>query len=72
MKRKRLDRPVRIKGWIPASLEARIDMLLWSDLEQRMPHRAWSDLVEGLLRSWLKEQGTASQLTRSQQTETAE
>lgn len=50
----KLDRPVEKSISLPQSLHTRIELLLFSDLEGRVPHGAWSRLVEGLLRAHLE------------------
>lgn len=53
---KRVDRPVRRHIQIPESVIAEVEILLFSELEGRVPHGAWSGLVDRLLRDWLKGQ----------------
>lgn len=54
-----LDRPEKKKINLPSSLVARVDLLLYSELEQKVPHAAWSKLIQQLLGEWLEkvEQG---------------
>jgi hypothetical protein len=44
------DRPERIDVYLPATLKARLAMLLYSPAEQRIPHGAWSQFFETLAR----------------------
>jgi hypothetical protein len=48
-KPKRVIRPVEKKISIPEDIVLRIDLELYSGLEQRVPHGAWSKLVTSLL-----------------------
>lgn len=50
----KLDRPVEKSISIPGSIHTRLELLLFSELEGRVPHGAWSKLVEGLLRDYLE------------------
>lgn len=40
---------------LPSDLVARVDLVLYSDLEGKVPFGAWSKLVEALLARWLTE-----------------
>lgn len=40
---------------LPSDLVARVDLVLYSDLEHRVPFGAWSKLMEALLMRWLNE-----------------
>lgn len=42
---------------IPKSIVTHVDLLLWSDIEGRVPHGEWSELVSRLLADWLKSKG---------------
>lgn len=44
------DRPVHKKLSLPESLVARVDLLLYSELEGRVPHAAWSEYISELIR----------------------
>lgn len=54
---KHIDRPVKVGTVLPASIKAKIDEQLFSDLEGRVPYGAFQSLVEGLLTQWLKDRG---------------
>jgi hypothetical protein len=49
---------------ISAPIAAKVDLLLYSELEQRMPYGAWSRLVEALLDRWIKEVQDAERQAR--------
>jgi hypothetical protein len=52
MPRPRLtDRPVGQKIYIPTSLNTRLQLFLFSEVESRVPHGALSKYVEGLIRA---------------------
>lgn len=42
-------RPVEKTVNIPETLCAKVDLLLWSDLENRVPHGAWSRYIIRLI-----------------------
>lgn len=50
----RIDTPTRLVVYIPASVHTRLDLLLWSELEGRVPHGARSAFVEKLVREALE------------------
>ena len=50
-KPRRVDRPIEKSINLPVSLCTKIDLLLYSELEGRVPHGAWSKLVAQLLES---------------------
>lgn len=52
-KPQRVDRPVEKSISLPRSLTTQVDLLLYSELEARVPHGAWAKLVEQLLRQHL-------------------
>lgn len=47
------DRPERVDVYLPATLKARLALLLFSPAEQRIPHGAWSQFFETLARKAL-------------------
>jgi len=47
---KKVIRPVEKSISIPQDLCARIDLLLYSELEGRVPHGAWSRYIQELIR----------------------
>lgn len=47
---KRLMRPVRKNLAVPEDIAARVDLELFSELENRVPHGAWSKFVTELIR----------------------
>lgn len=46
-------RPVEKTISLPEDVVARVDMVLFSELEGKVPHGKWSGLVEDLLRQYL-------------------
>jgi hypothetical protein len=48
-KRPRVDRPVEKAINIPQSTCVKVDLLLFSELEQKVPHGAWSRYINGLI-----------------------
>lgn len=56
----RVIRPKEKSISLPEDVVARIDLELYSELEQKVPHGAWSRLVEKLLREHL-DKGPGSQ-----------
>lgn len=50
-----LDKPVKKQVWLPESLVAKVDLLLWSELEEKIPYGAWGKLIENLLQKHLAE-----------------
>lgn len=49
----RVIRPVEKNISLPADLVTKVDLELYSEVEERVPFGAWSKLVEQLLRDWL-------------------
>jgi len=47
-------RPVEKSISLPEDIVTRIDLLLFSELEGRVPHGAWSRYVSGLIRQDLE------------------
>ena len=47
---------VQINVRIPVTLKQRLDVMLWSNAEERVPYGAYTLLVEHLLRRWLLDQ----------------
>ena len=52
-KPRRVDRPVEKSISLPQTLCAQVDIMLYSELEGRVPFGAWSKLMESLLTEWL-------------------
>ena len=52
-KPRRVDRPVEKSISLPQTLCAQVDIMLYSELEGRVPFGAWSKLMESLLAEWL-------------------
>lgn len=46
---KKVNRPVEKSISLPETLCAQVDLMLWSELEERVPHGAWARYVRGLL-----------------------
>jgi hypothetical protein len=59
------DRPVRKELSLPSSIAVRVDLLLWSDVEQCVPHGAWSDHVTRLIEADLVERTQKRATVRS-------
>ena len=53
----RVDKPKARSLSIPSSLSDRVDIMLFSPTEGRVPYAAFSMLVEKLLREWLADLG---------------
>jgi len=53
----RIDRPTRIEIWLPESLDAKLRLELFSELEGRVPHGKLSELGVELFTRWLQERG---------------
>lgn len=51
----RVDRPVNKNLSLPTSVIAAVELRLYSEVEQRVPHGMLSTLVTGLLKQWLAE-----------------
>lgn len=47
-------RPVEKNINIPEDLVAQVDIILWSELEQKVPHGAWARYIEKLIRADLE------------------
>lgn len=47
-------RPIEKKINIPEDLTVQVDLILWSELEQRVPHGAWSRYIISLIEDDLK------------------
>lgn len=50
---RKADRPARIDVYLPSSLRDRLELLLFSQAEGRVPHGAWSSFFETLARQAL-------------------
>jgi hypothetical protein len=48
-------RPVRKNTTIPEDLALKVDLLLWSDAEERVPHGAFQELIVELLEGWVRD-----------------
>lgn len=55
-RRTKTDRPVEKSISLPQSTVAQVDLLLFSQLEGRVPFGAWASLVNQLLSEWLARQ----------------
>ena len=51
-KPKKIMRPVRKNLSFPEDLAARVDLMLYSELEQKIPHGAWQGFLMGLMREY--------------------
>ena len=47
-------RPVALRLWLPEDLRARIDLHLWSDVEQRVPKGAYAKFFAELVREFFE------------------
>ena len=56
-RQKKVDRPVEKSISIPSSIHNRVELLLVSPLEGKVPHGAWSGLVTQLLKQYLQSLG---------------
>lgn len=45
----KVDRPVEKSISLPETLVVQVDLILWSELEQRVPHGAWAKYVARLI-----------------------
>lgn len=51
---KRVTRSVEKNISLPEDLVLRVDLLLYSELEEKVPFGAWSKLISGLIRGHLE------------------
>lgn len=49
---KRAVRPVEKSLSLPQDIADRIELMLWSDLEGKVPHGAFSKFIEQAVREW--------------------
>lgn len=49
------DRPIKKGIHLPESLVAQVDLLLWSELEGRVPFGAWQDYIKLLIEKDLQQ-----------------
>ncbi len=54
---KKIDRPVRLSGYLPQSIYDKLQLELFSELEGRVPHGAHSELLTELITKWLISRG---------------
>jgi len=52
---KKVDRPVHKKISLPESIVGRVDLLLFSELEGKVPHGAWQGYLLALINQDLKQ-----------------
>ena len=50
-------RPIKLKTSLPEDLKATVDLLLYSELEGKVPYAAWSNYLVGLIRADLRARG---------------
>ncbi len=55
----------QIKGYISADLKAQIDLLLYDPVNECTQRGALSDLLETLLRQWIREQQEHTYVSRT-------
>lgn len=53
-------RPVEKTINLPEDLVAKVDLILWSVLEEKVPHGAWARYVQGLIESDLERRKAAT------------
>ncbi len=53
---RKIDTPQQRIVRLPASVSARLDALLWSDVEGRVPYGAFQTLITRLVEDWLVKQ----------------
>lgn len=53
----RIDRPIKKNLSLPESLVTRVELLLYNEVEKKVPFGAWQELVTRLLDEWLLQQG---------------
>lgn len=56
-KPRHVDPPVEKTINLPTSTVAKVNLILFSDLEMKVPHGAWSRYVNGLIRDDLEKRG---------------
>lgn len=54
MKPRKADRPVEKSISLPQTLTARIDLILYSEIDGRVPHGAWSRFTQQALENELR------------------
>lgn len=57
----KVDRPVHKRLAFPESLVARVDLMLYSELEGKVPYAAWSEYLCGLIRADLEKKATGTE-----------
>lgn len=55
---KNLHETARLHISLDAKLKTRIDLLLYSEVEQRIPYSSWGVFIEARLREWLEWKNT--------------
>jgi hypothetical protein len=60
----RADRPVEKTLSLPQSLVTKVDLILWSELEGKVPHGAWRDYVVGLVEKDLEHRAALQDTAR--------
>lgn len=55
----RADKPIEKNISLPTSLCTKVDLILWSDLEERVPHGAWARYVQELIEQDLTRRSNA-------------
>lgn len=53
-RRAKVDRPIEKRISLPESVCARVDMLLWSELESKVPFGGWAAYVQALIEADLE------------------
>lgn len=64
----RADRPVEKTVNIPQSICTRVDLLLFSELEGKVPHGAWARYINGLIEADLEERARKAANFKERQT----
>lgn len=48
-----VDKPLLVRFYLPTSYKAAMDFILWSEVEQRVPHGAYTELLSRIVKKWL-------------------
>jgi hypothetical protein len=64
-KRQKVDRPVEKSISLPRTVCTKVDLLLWSDLEMKVPHGAWARYINDLIEADLAMRARHAQQAKS-------
>lgn len=59
---KKTDRPVEKTINLPQSIVTKVDLILWSELEGKVPHAAWSKYMVGLIEADLQSRAKVAEV----------